>query len=139
MKQLCMKLFLVWGSVLLGGTALQAQTYSMKADVPFAFHVKNVELAAGKYLITRNGSLPLDLIENSRGVKATIMAVGALDNKGTPRLVFHRYGDEFFLAEIWNTAGSGYKVPLSKREREARERPEGKDVATITVDVTVAP
>jgi hypothetical protein len=139
MKQLCTKLFLVWGSVLLGGTALQAQTYCMKAEVPFEFHVKDVNLPAGKYLISRNASLPVNLIEDSHGVKAVFMAGGALDNKGTPRLVFHRYGDETFLAEIWNTTGTGYKVPLSKQEREARERPEGKNVATITVDVTVAP
>lgn len=40
------------------------------------------------------------------------------------RLVFHKYGDRYFLAEVWNAAGqagaSGMELPTGKAEQETR-------------------
>jgi hypothetical protein len=139
MKQSWMKLFLAFGSICLGGTVLQAQSYNIKADVPFAFHAKGVDLPAGTYTVSRSGASGVEYIKDSRGLKAAILANNATENKGTTRLVFRCYGNEKFLAEIWGTDGTGNKIPVSKQEREAMERPAGRDVATITVNATVAP
>jgi hypothetical protein len=138
MKHLYMKLFLALGSICLGGTALQSQSYTIKADVPFAFHVNNTDLHAGIYRVERSASNPIEFLRDSRGVKTAVMSKGLWDNKGSLRLVFRCYGNEAFLAEIWGE-GTGVKVPVSKLEREVRERPDAKEVATISVDATVAP
>jgi hypothetical protein len=138
MKHLYMKLFLAFGSICLGGTALQSQSYTIKADVPFAFHVNNTDLQAGTYRVERSANSPIEFLRDSRGVKTAIMSKGLSDNKGGLRLVFRCYGNEAFLAEIWGE-GTGVKVPVGKLEREVRERPDAKDVATISLNATVAP
>ena len=35
------------------------------------------------------------------------------------KLIFHRYGDQYFLAQFWNLGSeTGYEFPRSKAERE---------------------
>jgi hypothetical protein len=49
------------------------------------------------------------------------MHVQASQAAGTPhaKLVFHKYGDQYFLAEIWNGQSNiGIAFPESKREKE---------------------
>ena len=38
----------------------------------------------------------------------------------SPRLVFHKYGDKYFLAEAWSDSGSGIEIPAGKLEQEMR-------------------
>ena len=39
-------------------------------------------------------------------------------NAGNPRLVFHRYGSKYFLAEIWAGGGQGMVLPKTRQEQE---------------------
>lgn len=37
------------------------------------------------------------------------------------KLVFHKYGDKYFLADVWNGAGNtGLHIPASKWEEEIK-------------------
>jgi hypothetical protein len=121
MKRMLLNLFLAFGTVCTYG--LHAQSYEMVVKVPFAFHLDKTDFTAGEYHIARTGTCSAQFIGNRSGHKAAIASgSSALENKGTPRLVFHRYGDDYFLAEIWNTQGTGNKLPPSKRERLASEQ-----------------
>ena len=49
------------------------------------------------------------------------------------KLVFHRYGDQYFLAEFWNLGSTtGYEFRRSKAEREiARSASAAQDGNTV--------
>ncbi len=90
------------------------------ADIPFAFTVANHTLPAGRYTVTRLGetSLRISSPHNQGTVVLTHAAEGkAPESKG--KMVFHRYGESYFLSEVW-VAGSGVgrKVFQSRAEEE---------------------
>jgi hypothetical protein len=40
----------------------------------------------------------------------------------SPRLVFHRYGDRYFLREVRLAGNTGFSLPKSREEREVEEQ-----------------
>jgi hypothetical protein len=143
MKRQLMNLVLAFSSVCiygsaLTGSALHAQSYEMVAKIPFAFHLDKVDFPAGDYRVERTGTGAFQTIGNRRGTKAAIPGGSFLESKGGPRLVFRCYGNERFLAEVWNTNGRGSRVAVSKREREVSERRNPNEIATLTIDAIVA-
>jgi hypothetical protein len=92
----------------------------IKADVPFDFTVGSKKLPAGQYTVdtsNSNGSLVIRNKETRKAVASISQRfeVGA-DSK--PQLVFHRYGNQYFLTKVVGYA-SGNELPKSKAEREA--------------------
>jgi hypothetical protein len=45
---------------------------------------------------------------------------GAQSNSGRPEMVFHRWGDQYFLSEI-RTPGTSREIPASRLEREVQK------------------
>src|SRR5262250_3287241 len=106
--------------LLLAGVAAQAQSVRLKADVPFAFAVGKTALPAGEYRIDSLGTENRVLLIRSMDQNAqasTISNTGrSLEKSDQTKLVFHRYGDRYFLAEIWVQGySSGHQLPQSKR------------------------
>ena len=98
--------------VLTGATAVvsaQAQSSSkVVADIPFEFSVGYKTMPAGAYsvrtILTARNAL---LIQSSDGRISAVRLCDATDRakgKTNARLVFHRYGERYFLAEVWNGA-----------------------------------
>jgi hypothetical protein len=110
--------------LLLVAACANAQTLNVKASVPFDFMVDNVALPAGDYNIQAalNGNSKALVIrkENAGGGKI-VLSNAAQSAAASPdtRLVFHRYGDSYFLSQIW-TAGnsSGRQIAATPREKE---------------------
>jgi len=126
----------------------KAQTGSgVRANVPFDFTVAGKRFAAGHYSITRanqtNGDLVLEvnsLAEHSRVFPIT-SPVYTRTARNQSVLIFHRYGDEYFLAQVW-AAGSttGRAFTKSRRERQLQQEQErvgATDKKTLVVE-TVA-
>jgi hypothetical protein len=112
-----------------------AQRPTSKADIPFAFQVANQTMPAGEYLIQRvsDTNRRAEMIrrtDSSAAVIALTFSVVDAKNGGSePKLVFHKYGDSYFLSEIWTGRAEGRHLLVSKREKElARETP-GSEVA----------
>ena len=91
--------------------------------IPFNFSVGEKAFPAGKYVIERNRkeSDTVWVIKRNDNVgKAMILTrpVRANDVQQETRLVFHQYGDLYFLAEFW-TAGdqTGREIQVSDREK----------------------
>ncbi len=124
-------LLLTLGSVGMVGTRLQAQTYRIGSDVPFAFHVGNAGCASGSYVVQRGYSDNFDTIRNQDSSCALILGSGSaqLSGPAQAKLVFHKYGDQYFLREVWNGMGTGHALPESKLEQETRK-------AQVTVQMT---
>jgi hypothetical protein len=107
----------------------QAQSRSLEVSVPFAFEAGNKTMPAGSYRVesvpTGAGSLET-LRSNNGGVRVTISTMVTAPNSGTPAsvLVFHRYGNRYFLAQIRAGDGHARDVFPSQQEKElARSEP----------------
>lgn len=113
-----------------------AQADGVKADIPFAFNVNGTSLSAGTYLIRTDGGGSHLLTLHNREDGNTIMTLGwAGDATGVKDnvLVFHRYGDKYFLSQI-RTADSSmnYSFPATKAEKQARAVTEEAKLTTNT-------
>jgi len=110
-------------SLLVSVTIMSAQTIA-KANVPFAFTVANTEMSAGNYVITSVSDSEIAIINRSKGtgVMTLFHSEQPRNNDDTTKLVFHRYGDTYFLSQV--ARGSGETViqlPKSKQENEAQQ------------------
>jgi len=97
----------------------QSNASGIIADIPFAFTVANRTLPPGRYTVTRLSEKIL-WIYNSQN-QGTSALTNRVQGK-TPdssKMVFHRYGNTYFLSEVW-VAGSrtGREVPRSRSEEE---------------------
>jgi hypothetical protein len=109
------------------GVSAKAQSLGnqLKANIPFDFTVAGKKFAAGHYSIVRaneiNGDLVLKI--SSLDVHSTVFPITSPVETLTARdksvLIFHRYGDEYFLAQVWASgATTGRAFTMSRRERQ---------------------
>jgi hypothetical protein len=100
-----------------------AQSNGVQATVPFDFTVQNKLLPAGTYQLKQeHGSHVIQIRNRDKGVAA--LTIVDQDGNRSPkggRLIFNRYGDQYFLSEILcDDADMNYKLPTSKTEKKTR-------------------
>jgi hypothetical protein len=118
------------------GAGLEAQTINLHAVVPFAWEANGHQLNAGDYQITKDGSSHVVTMRDNKSGKGMFVQVTdeGLGRKATTQLVFHRYGDQYFLAEIVGPNATVSRVPISKEERAVQsEQP--REMAIVIVDI----
>ncbi len=106
----------------------------VKADVPFEFSAGQGMLPAGDYAITQNGiQAAVTLSSGRRGVQIMLpQTIEFLDHQDATKLVFHRYGDQYFLAEIWSGLdGSVRKLNVNPQERQLAKSGISPQVAVV--------
>lgn len=106
----------------------------IKVKVPFQFTVANHTFPAGEYLIsTVQPERTIQIAGN--GAKASIQAVSpfyAAHPSENSRLVFHRYGDAYFLEEVWSAGQDVARtLPQSKHELEMAKAGVTPQIATV--------
>jgi hypothetical protein len=114
------QLFVLLGLGLLMGMSAYAQTVKLKADVPFNFIIHGATLPAGEYTIQGLGNGPAIAIRGPNPNATTLVLTqrcSSIDAAKQSKLVFHRYGDRYFLAQLW-VAGSDSGRQLAKSPRE---------------------
>jgi len=100
-------------------------------DVPFAFNVAGQQLPAGHYIVTSKDGFIRIFTTNKPGVFVPTHAAirGASEQS---KLVFHRYGDTYFLSCVWvkgNTTGK--QLYPSRAEREVAARRAEMELAVV--------
>ena len=96
---------------------LPAQDAVEVANVPFDFHVNQATLPAGTYtLLNFGGTLQLRNEDTRKSI--LILPPGRDTGKWEPQLTFNRYGNHYFLEEIWAPGGMGYIMKKTSLERE---------------------
>ena len=131
------QLFALIGLGLLLVTAsAYAQTGVVKANVPFNFIVNNTDLPAGAYTLQNLGIAGAAMVIESPDRKVVNgFLPNSCESNTVPevsKLVFHRYGAQYFLTQIW-TAGNprGKELPKSGREREVAMDYTSQDVVVV--------
>jgi hypothetical protein len=114
------QLFVLLGLGMLVGMSAFAQTVNLKADVPFNFIIRGATLPAGEYTIQGMADGSAIAVRGPNPKANTIVLsqrCSSLDAAKQSKLVFHRYGDRYFLAQLW-VAGSASGRQLLKSPRE---------------------
>ena len=131
-KQIAVTVALLAAAIAAGPS--YAQHLSLKGNIPFAFQVGNKTMPAGDYWVEpmSSGDGYLRLIrsaDSSAAAIATTIPVDAKNGKSEPVLVFHKYGNTCFLAEIWTGDAQGRKLLKSEREKELLRETRGSEVS----------
>jgi hypothetical protein len=103
---------------------------NMRAQIPFDFSIANKDFRAGEYHVRRMNDAGDAVLIGSADARAQLVVLtgragSAREDENTQsKLVFHRYGNQYFLSQIW-TPGSGRELPMSKRERAIQRELKG--------------
>ena len=108
----------------------------LQVNVPFNFVAGSRTLPAGQYTFSQPVNTSAVAIRSAGSPQGAVMLTNRLESPGRQeigKVVFHRYGDRYFLAEVWDTDRStGRQFPKTLPERElARNSPQV--LATIFV------
>ncbi|HET6972734.1 MAG TPA: hypothetical protein VFH96_01845 [Pyrinomonadaceae bacterium] len=116
----------------------QSLNYRLTANIPFDFSVSGKKLPAGQYLINRAQVSDGDMVVQIRStdghsnVTRLTIPVSAHRPMKNGTLVFNRYGDEYFLSEIWPAGGeTGRVLHKSRAERELARKAQDSGVAAL--------
>jgi hypothetical protein len=111
------------------------------AYIPFAFSVGNKDFPAGEYSITRLnpsadktalGIMSADRRDGSIVLTTPIQAAKASEKAV---LVFRRYGDQYFLAQVWTPADAmGLAVSRSRAERKLARTDSAPERMTVALN-----
>jgi hypothetical protein len=123
-RNLTIGLPLVVFSLLLATTSAYSQSKS-KAYVPFSFKAGQAQLPPGHYELKVTADNNIVTIYNRESGKtvlalATVREDSPLHTQG--KLIFHSYGKQYFLAEIWGAeATKGVLFSPSKQEKHMQQ------------------
>lgn len=126
MRSQIYKIVAIFG-IFLGLTvaSVQGQAPSgVEVNIPFEFSAGKTTLRPGVYTIKRmSGNLVT--LRNVKDKSSVILNapenLSSTDAEATERLVFNKYGDQYFLSQIWLTVDSGRQV-FTKKTTEKPER-----------------
>jgi len=114
----------------------------IRVTIPFDFIVRGRTLPAGKYLIRRIGDTPDGLtVYNINSHQHALFESEPVEKERAPKrgeVVFHEYGDTYFLAEIW-TGGeqTGRELIPSRAERRLEHDLADKGTAPTMVALAI--
>jgi hypothetical protein len=113
--------FGILATLSLAATSLVAQSKPLiKVNVPFNFVAGAKTLPAGEYQVhTERPNVVLIQSMDSKS-NMNLIAHSAEDRNmdGVGALRFNRYGDRYFLSEIWTGSNVGQQLPKSRAEKE---------------------
>lgn len=125
----------------------------IRAKVPFDFNIGDKKLPAGEYTFSRssdfsdNTTMLVSGVDSSTRMYQSTSAAQVLRPKNESTLVFHRYGDQYFLEQIWSGGEqTGSQLLESRSERTVRRQlaqtqhsnMSGKVMRVETVDIVAS-
>jgi hypothetical protein len=122
-------------SVITTGSCYAQQT-ALDVKIPFAFQAGNHTLPAGKYRVQRaiNGTEVVQRIRQVDGNAVTTVQTMLVETKTgnpNPRMVFNRYGNTYFLSQIWTGDARGRRLLESDHEKEMARQERRTQIALL--------
>jgi hypothetical protein len=122
-------------------SAVADDTIHARAHIPFGFTVDRTAMTAGVYsvsrftiadgvIIIRGGTQSVMLMTRSGGLSST---------QAHAKFVFNRYGNRYFLREVWLAGRDAHTLREGRAEREsaAELRRVGLSPTVVTVEATL--
>ncbi len=113
-------------------------TVRIRAEIPFDFMVGSKRLPKGEYLIESINESGTLTIRNAKKGKAVTFATirDKMTDKPKSKLIFRRYGEQYFLARIWDgSSDTVLKIDKSKAEKKVAKlakKEENPDEVPVT-------
>jgi len=125
------------GIALAAAVAVHAQDKTISADVPFSFYMGSSLMPQGVYRVNEFAQSAVVGIDTAQGATSKAVTTINIDRRKQAepaKLVFHRYGSNYFLAEIWTgDSSAGRALARSPREKELAKSAAGTHLAMIAV------
>jgi hypothetical protein len=105
----------------LGLQAATTGTPSLVANIPFAFQVGETQMPAGRYTLSPGTPGVLWVRDIAQHATANIQVIPAQPKIAREKamLVFHKYGERYFLREVWRAGtANGAQIRKTRTERE---------------------
>jgi len=104
----------------------QAQEQRVAVNIPFDFVVGNMQLPAGEYVVSASaetrGLILISAKASTTSVFVNTYPTTANAPQTESKLVFNRYGDRYFLSQVWREGASqGREITKSAREKEVAQ------------------
>jgi len=122
--------------------SVMAQTPRTKSTtIPFSFNVGEKTLPAGEYTVARfrRDSEVVWLVESRDGRDKALINTNPLranETESKGKLVFRRYGDRYFLSQIWTPGNAGRELRRPKSISELAENNVERQTVTIAIGAT---
>jgi hypothetical protein len=117
---------LVFATMFAVSTATAQSANQLVANIPFEFSAGNQKLPAGKYSVSVISSSDQKVLRLRQldGRNSIVVQMHAVEGKAQDggRMVFHRYGDSYFLAQTFAAADSIGLEAAKSRSEKAIER-----------------
>ena len=107
--------------------------HEVRANVPFDYKVGNATMMAGNCSIRAAGTADV-LAIRCEGSEAKLALSRSVIGKpaSETKLVFHKYGDQYFLAQIWIEGNdTGAQLPRTRTEKELMSKAEPDSVVIM--------
>jgi len=124
-KQTLRKFTLLSFLLMLAAVTVSAQSERIRViNIPFSFIVGEKTLPAGEYTVepNRKDSDNVWLVQSKEGHASALFStntVRASETQEEARLVFHRYGGQYFLSQIWTQGETaGRELLIQRLERQ---------------------
>jgi hypothetical protein len=116
-------------------TFAQTKPGDLVADVPFAFVVAGRTLPPGHYVINNlNENLGIH-DANNQGVLVPVHREQRSPQENSSKMVFHRYGDTYFLSEVWVGGNSiGRALFPSRAESKLVDSGKEREIAEVRME-----
>jgi len=107
----------------------------LTATVPFAFTAENTNLPAGAYTVSVLPPYNMIKVQSADGRKVAMIFASPSQSSGESqraKLVFHRFGNQYFLAQVWEQGSNVHRdLRSGDRARELARSGERSQSATI--------
>ncbi len=124
--------FLILIAIAAFATALTTNAFgqtgkAVKANVKFDFQIGERIYPAGEYRIESisrhsDNILLISSVGDANKKQIIVANHSSAGERQTPKLVFQKYGENYFLTEIFfDTVQSGYSIRPSRRQRESEK------------------
>lgn len=123
--------FLILFAIVAFATAVPKDAFgqmgkTVKANIKFNFHIGERVYRAGEYRIESISNMSDNVLQfrsvgDANKQQIIIATHSNQDKRQTPILVFQKYGENYFLTEIFLGTEWGYSIPPSRRQRESEK------------------
>jgi hypothetical protein len=121
---------------MLAAPVVQAQSGMLVANIPFQFNVGKAVLPSGEYHVKAVNPSTF-LIQSKDGHQSAVaMTIGVSSSKeeDTGKLVFNRYGNQYFLSKVWRPGNrEGRELLKSRAEIEIAKSISSPEATTVAV------
>lgn len=116
-------LFATLAVMVLAASSISAQNGpQLRVNLPFDFAAGRNALPAGEYYVRISNAPDSIWFQKADGKRSVVVVTHRSQGHGridVASLVFHVYGDRYFLAQVYPTGkGIGEELPQSREERE---------------------